>query len=172
MLSKCASKIFERDLFAHAQCERELPVKLGAFGAQQCRRHGRNGDAGLARRQPPKSDGPLRADFAVRRHALRRQHIHGGDGLRTRQIGRDEQIEERVHQFAQSLGLLVAIHHHDDVALGGLPQQHDVERLGGGGESGERLARVRIANQPADHLLKGGVATERLKQITDRWMCH
>ncbi len=75
-------------------------------------------------------------------------------------------------QFAQRLGLFVAVHHHHDVALGGLPQQHDVERLGGGGESGERLARVRIAHQPADHLLKGRVATERLKQITDRWMCH
>ena len=112
------------------------------------------------------------ADFAVRRMPLRGQHVHGGDGLRARQIGSDEQIEEGVHQLAQSLGLLVAVHHDDDVALGGLPQQHDIERFGGGGESGERLARARVANQPADHLLKGRVATERLKQITDRWMGH
>ena len=112
------------------------------------------------------------ADFAVRRQALRRQHVHGGNGLRARKIGGDQQVEKCVHQFAQGFGLLVAVHDHDDVALGGLPQQHNIERFGGGGEAGERLARLRIANQPADHLLEGGVAAERLEQITDGGMRH
>ena len=118
------------------------------------------------------ADGPFGADFVVRRHALRGQHIQGGDGLRTRQIGGDQKIEKGVDKFAQRLGLFIAVHHHNDVALRGLPQQHDVQRLGGGGESGERLARARVAQQPADGVLKRRVATERLKQIADRWMCH
>ena len=114
-------QIFERDLLADAQGEGELTVKLRGLGTQQCRRHGSDGDAGFARGHSPQTDGALLADFAVRRHALCGQHVHGGDGLRARQIGRDEKIEEGVHQFAESFGLLVSVHHHHDVAFGGLP---------------------------------------------------
>jgi hypothetical protein len=53
-----------------------------------------------------------------------------------------------------------------------LPQQHDVQRFRGGGEPGERLARVGIANQPAYGFLKRRVARERLKQITNCRVCH
>ncbi len=58
------------------------------------------------------------------------------------------------------------------VALGGLPQQDEVQSFGGGGESGERKARVRIANQTADDILECRVAAERLKQIANCWVRH
>ena len=114
-------QIFERDLLAHAQCERQLAIELGSFRAQQCRRHGSDGDAGLARGQSPKSDGPFGTDFAVRRHALRGQHVHGWDSLGTWKIRRHKELEERIDQLAERFGLFVAIHNHYDVALGGLP---------------------------------------------------
>ena len=49
----------------------------------------------------------------------------------------DQQVEEGVDQFGQGFGLLVAVDDDQQGPLGDLPQQDQVERLGGGGESGQ-----------------------------------
>ncbi len=74
----------------------------------------------------------------MRREALRRQYVDGGNGVRVRQIGGDKKVEKCFDQLAQSLGLLVAVDQNQQIALGRLPEQNQVKGLGGGGKAGER----------------------------------
>ena len=165
-------QIFERDLFAHAQRERELPVKFGGFGAQQRGRHRRDGDAGLARRQPPQPDGALLADFAVRRQALRGKHVQAGMVCgrgRSEVTSRSKNVSTSSPSVSACLLPSTTTMRLRSVAC------HSSTRYSAlavvvSPESDRRA--LRIANQPADDVLKRRVAAERLKQIADGGMSH
>jgi hypothetical protein len=58
----------------------------------------------------------------MRRHALRRENVQSWDGLRSRQVGGDQKIEEGVDEFGERVGAIVAVDYDYSVALGALPQ--------------------------------------------------
>ena len=104
----------------------------------------------------------------MRRQALHGQHVERGQQLRRVPLAAgDQQVEECLDGFAERLGLLVAVGDHEQRALGHLPQQHRVERLGGGGEPGERRrGRLRRA-QALQQFLKRRMAAQSRKQIAN-----
>ncbi len=165
-------QVFERNLLAHSQRESELPVEFGRLRAEQSRSHRCNGNGSFARSQTPQADRALLGDLVVRREALRRKYVDGRNRLRTREIGGHKNIEECFHQLAQRVGFLITVHQDQEIPLGGLPEQNQVQSFGRGGEARERKAGVRIASKPADHVLKRGVAAERLKEVANSGMRH
>ena len=102
---------------------------------------------------------------------LARQHVQGRQELRPA-LGsiRGEEAKESLDRLGQGLGLLVPVHHQQQRALGGLPQQHRVERLGGGSEPRQGPARDLIGLQPAHELLEGRITPRAQKQIADCWV--
>ena len=154
--------IFERHLFAGAQRERELPVEIGGFGAQQRGRNGHDGDRDLLSGQTPQADGALLADFGVRRRfwcgSTSSAGISCGDG----QIAASkQQIEENVSIDSSSVSAcLLPSTRSTRRPFGRLLQQDKVERFGGGGEAGngERaaLAAVKELQQCFERPVPGG----------------
>jgi hypothetical protein len=87
--------ILQRYFVADPQVEGELPVEVAGFDAQHCRGDGHDSDGHAAGGQTPQADGPLFADFGVRRHALHRQNIQCRKELRGGDFaGRHQQIVE------------------------------------------------------------------------------
>ena len=127
----------------------------------------------LREAMPPQSDRALLADFAVRRQALRGKHVQGRNGLRARQIGGDQKIEKCFDQFAQQFRpaccrppppcRLRSVACHSRTMYSALAVVVSPE---------SDWRALRIANQPADRILKRRVAAERLEQITDCGMSH
>ena len=92
------------------------------MSAQQGRAHRRDGDGNFRGRHAPESDGALLADFGVRRQVLAGEHIERRQQLWVASFGAsDQQIEKGLGQFEQGLRALIAVRHHQQGTLGGLP---------------------------------------------------
>ena len=118
--------------------------------------------------QAPQPDGALLADLGVRREVLHRQNIQSGKELRAVLVVGHEQGEERVDGFGERFGLLVAIYYNDQRTAGGLPEQHGVQRLGGGGEAGK--GRVLARADAAQHVLEARMPAQVQEEIANNWM--
>ena len=164
---------FERQFFADAQFDGQAPVVIAGVSAQQGRAHRRDGDGHFGGCHAPQSDGALLADFGVRRQVLAGEHVERGQQLRAARFGAsDQQIEKRLGEFEQSFRALIAVGDHQQRALGELPQQHQVERFGGGRQPGERELGILVAERLGEDLLKRRVAAEGLKEVADCGMGH
>ena len=109
----------------------------------------------------------------MRRKLLPGQHIERRQQLRAARFRPpDQQIEKCLGKFEQSFGALIAVGDHQQRALGDLPQQHQVQRLGGGRQSGERQLGILVAERLGEDLLKRRVAAEGLKEVADGGMGH
>ena len=155
----------ERQLVAHPQLERELPVIISGLDPHQGRSHRHDGDGHPLGGQPPQSRGALLADVGVRRKVLKRQNIQSGQELRAVAVVRREQREESMDGFREGLSLLVAIYYNYQRMARGLPQEHRIEGLGGGGETRERGLAAR--GQAAQSILEAGMLRQVQKQIAN-----
>ena len=112
-------------------------------------RHRRDGDGRFRGGHAPQTDGALLADFGVRRELLAGEHVRAraavaGCPASGRPINK---IEKCLGEFEQSFGALVAVGDHQQRAFGELPQQHQIQRLGGGRKSGERELGIVVAQR-------------------------
>ena len=163
----------ERQFFADAQLDGEAAVVIAGVSAQQRGAHGRDGDGHFRGGHAPESDGALLADFGVRRKVLAREHIERRQQLWGARFGAsDQKVEEGLGEFEQSLRALIAVGDHQQGALGELPQQHQIERLGGRRQPGEREFGIFVAKRLGEDLLKRRVAAEGLKEVADCRMGH
>jgi len=116
----------------------ELAVELRVLDPQQGRAHRCHRDGRFASRQAPQSSHALLTDLGVRGKILPGKHVQGRDQLGTGRRGlRHQKVEECPDQLGQFLGLPAAVHYHQQRPLQRLPQQHQVNRLGRVGETGE-----------------------------------
>jgi len=67
--------------------------------------------------------------------------------------------------FGEGLSLLVAVYYNYQRLAGGLPQEHRIEGLGGGGETRER--GLSAATRPAQSILEAGMLRQVQKQIAN-----
>ena len=153
--------VVEGRFLPRAQRQGQLAVEVGRFRSEERGGDRRDGDGRPPRSQPPERDGPLLADFRVRAHALEGQDIQRRQDLRLAHgTSRGNQAEEGLYGFRESLRLLHALDHHQKRALGRLPQQRDVHRLGGCGEARETQPGGLIGLEAAQQSLKGRMARQ------------
>jgi len=136
----------ERQFLSDAKLEREAAVIFGRVGA-----HERGGGGAMVRGAERfairhSAIARLAADFAVRGKILPRQHVERGKklGLARAGVG-DQQIEKCSGQFRERFRALIAVGDDQQRTFGRLPEQDQVQGLGGG-QAGERK-RPRLARR-------------------------
>jgi hypothetical protein len=161
-------QLLHGDLFVGAESDGELAVEFGSFGAEEDGTDGSDGDGRGAAGETVEADGALFGDVAVGREVLEGEYVEGWDvlGLALGVAAEDEEVEEGVDEFGEGFGLFAAVDDDDDGTLDNLPEQYEVEGLGGGSEAGEiELARLAVVDGlgglPGE-FVKSRMAGERL----------
>ena len=120
----------DRHLVAHLQVQSQLPVLLSLGHAEHRTRRRSDHHRHPLTRLPPQAHRPLLTNVIMRRQGLMGQHVEGRQQERRGLTFGHQHFEESLQRIEQRLRLLIAVHHHQQLAARRLPKVHQVESLG------------------------------------------